>query len=174
MSFLCELNGGYQLGCSLVGGVEKVWIGEWASITSIEQDTCGIITGITSASPLECYSFEQDVEHAGLTQTGQFSTENGTVFYESTLSIKLIGLDCNVRNRMVELGRSKLFAVILSNAGDYYFLGVENAGRTSAAEASVGTLLGDMNGLSLSVLWKSANGAYLMAPSVLGTDITIL
>ena len=172
MAFTCNLTDGYVLGCSSIGGVEKVWIGEWVDNVQVVQDACGIITGITTTG-LTVYSFEQDIEHAGLVQTGNYSRENGTVFYESTLSIKLIGLDCEVRNRMVELGRAPLFAVVKSNAGDYYYLGLESSGRASAGEANVGTLLGDMNGLSQSIAWKSSNGAFLIAGGLIGTTITV-
>lgn len=172
MSFTCNLNDGYVLGCSSIGGVEKVWIGEWVDNVQVTQDSCGIITGITTTG-LTVYSFEQDIEHAGLVQTGNYSRENGTVFYESVLSIKLIGLDCNVRNRMVELGRAPLFAVVKSNAGDYYYLGLESSGRASAGEANLGVLLGDMNGLSQSISWKSANGAFLIDGTLIGTTITV-
>lgn len=173
MSFTCNLNDGYVLGCSSIGGVELVYIGEWVEGVTVTQDSCGIITGITTTG-LTVYQFEQDIEHAGLAQTGQYSRENGTVFYESNLSIKLIGLDCNVRNRMVELGRAPLFAVVKSNAGDWYYLGLESAGRASAGEASLGTALGDMNGLNQTIQWKSANGAFLIDGALVGTAITIL
>ena len=173
MSFTCNLTDGYVLGCSSIGGVEKVWIGEWVDNVAVQQDSCGIITGITTTG-LTVYSFEQDIEHAGLVQTGNYSRENGTVFYESVLSIKLIGLDCNVRNRMVEIGRAPLFAVVKSNAGDYYYLGLESSGRASAGEANLGVLLGDMNGLSQSISWKSANGAFLIDGALVGTTITVL
>ena len=172
MAFTCNLNDGFLLGCSTIGGVEKVWIGEYIDNVVVSQDSCGIITGITTTG-LTVYSFEQDIEHAGLVQTGNYSRENGTVFYESVLSIKLIGLDCEVRNRMVELGRAPLFAVVKSNAGDYYYLGLESAGRASAGEASLGVALGDMNGLSQSISFKSANGAFLIDEALLGTTITI-
>lgn len=116
---------------------------------------------------------EQDIEHAGLVQTGNYSRENGTVFYDSQVSIKLIGLDCNVRNNLVELGRAPIFAVVKSNAGDYYYLGLESAGRASAGEASLGVALGDMNGVSLTLQFKSANGAFLMNGALIGTAITV-
>jgi hypothetical protein len=173
MAFTCNLTDGYVLGCSSIGGVEKVWIGEWVDNVVVAQDLCGIITGITTTG-LTVYNFEQDIEHAGLTQAGNYSRENGTVFYESTLSIKLITLDCNVRNRMIELGRAPLFAVVKSNAGDYYYLGLESSGRASAGDANLGVLLGDMNGLNQSISWKSANGAYLINGSLIGTTITVL
>jgi hypothetical protein len=172
MAFNCTLNDGYVLGCSSIGGVEKVYIGEWVDGVVIAQDSCGIITGITTTG-LTVYNFEQDIEHSGLVQTGNYSRENGTVFYESILSIKLITLDCNVRNRMIELGRAPLFAVVKSNAGDWYYLGLESAGRASAGDASLGVLLGDMNGLNQSISWKSANGAYLINGALVGTTITV-
>lgn len=173
MSFTCNLTDGYVLGCSTIGGVEQVYIGEWVDNVAVQQDSCGIITGITTTG-LTVYQFEQDIEHSGLVQTGNYSRENGTVFYESTLSIKLITLDCEVRNRMVELGRAPLFAVVKSNAGDWYYLGLESSGRASAGEANLGVLLGDMNGLSQSISWKSANGAYLINGALVGTTITVL
>ena len=173
MAFTCNLTDGYVLGCSSIGGVEKVWIGEYVDDVVVAQNSCGIITGITTTG-LTVYNFEQDIEHAGLVQTGNYSRENGTVFYESILSIKLIGLDCEVRNRMVEVGRAPLFAVIKSNAGDYYYCGLESSGRASAGDANLGTLLGDMNGLSQSISWKSANGVYLMNGTLVGTTITVL
>lgn len=172
MAFTCNLTDGYVLGCSSIGGIEKVFIGEYVDNVVVLQDSCGIITGITTTG-LTVFNFEQDIEHAGLVQTGNYSRENGTVFYESTLSIKLITLDCEVRKRMVELGRAALFAVIKSNAGDFYYCGLESSGRASAGEANVGTLLGDMNGLSQSISWKSANGVFLMNGSLLGTTIAI-
>lgn len=173
MSFNCNLNDGYVLGCSSLGGVEKVYLGEWVDNVVVTQDSCGIITGITTTG-LTVYDFQQDVEHAGLTQAGNYSRENGTVFYESTLSIKLITLDCSVRNRMIELGRSALYAIVKSNAGDWYYLGLESSGRASAGDASLGTLLGDMNGLNQSISWKSGNGAFLIDGSLVGTTITVL
>ena len=172
MSFSCDLNGGYVLGCSSIGGVEKIWLGEYVDNVQAAFDASGVITGITTTG-LTVYSFEQDIETGGLVQTGNYSRENGTVFYESVLSMKLFGLDATVRQRMVEIGRSPLFAVVKSNAGDFYYCGLESSGRASAGEANLGTALGDMNGLSQSVSWKSANGVYLMDETLLGTSITI-
>jgi len=173
MAFTCNLNDGYVLGCSSIGGVEKVWIGEYVDNVVYTQSANGTITGITTTG-LTVYAFEQDIEHAGLVQAGNYSRENGTVFYESTLSIKLIGLDASVRQRMVELGRAPLFAVVKSNAGDYYYCGIESSGRASSGEANLGTLLGDLNGLAQSIAWKSANGVFLMNGTLLGTTIGIL
>lgn len=173
MAFTCNLTDGYILGCSSIGGVEKVWIGEYIDNVQIQQDSCGIITGITTTG-LTVFSFQQDIEHAGMAQTGNFSREAGTVYYDTNVSIKLIGLDCNVRNNLVELGRAPLYCVVLSNAGDYYYCGLTSAGRANSSEAGVGTALADMNGLSLTINFKSPDGALLIDGSLIGSTITVL
>jgi hypothetical protein len=116
---------------------------------------------------------EQDIEFAGLEQTGQFSRENGSVFYQSVLSVKFIELDKELRNLVLALGKAPVYAVIKSNAGQVYILGVESAGRATEGVASLGVAQGDLNGATLSFTFSSANGAYLMDEAVLGTDITI-
>ena len=174
MSFNCLITDGSTLGCSTIGGVQKLWLGNWEDITGLfTQDSCGIITGITPTSAITVYEFQQDIEIAGLTQTGSFDRTQGTVFYESILSLKLFGLDCETRNRMIELGRAPLTGIVLSNAGDYYYLGAETAGRSSSSEANLGTALSDMNGLSQSISWKSANGCYLIDGTLIGTTIIL-
>lgn len=171
MAFTCILDSGYVLDCNSVGGVEKVWLGTWDGDTTYGFDVDSVVSGATSANTV--YNFEQDIEFAGLEQAGQFSRENGTVFYESNLSLKFTNLDKDLRNTLVAIGRAPIYAVVKSNEGSYYILGVESAGRATEGVASLGVALGDMNGATLTIQWKSANGAYLMDAAVLGTDIIV-
>ena len=167
----CIIDNGFTLGCNSIGGVEKVWIGTYTADAIYSYDALNIVSGVTSGGTV--YLFEQDIEYAGLTQTGQFSRENGTVFYESVLSTKFIELDADLRNTVLALGKAPVFAVVKSNAGHHYILGVESAGRATEGTASLGVAQGDLNGATLSFTFKSANGAYLIDSTVLGTDITV-
>lgn len=169
MALDCILDSGYVLDCNSIGGVERVWIGTYSSLTSYTLDIDNVITGATAANTL--YSFEQDIEFAGLEQAGNFSRENGTVFYESNLSLKFTNLDKDLRNTLVAIGRAPLYAVVKSNAGLYYLLGLETAGRATEGVASLGVALGDMNGATLTVQWKSAQGAFLLDEAILGSDL---
>ena len=171
MAFNCILDSGYVLDCNSVGGVEKVWLGTWDGDTTYSFDADSVVSGATDAGTV--YNFEQDIEFAGLEQAGQFSRENGTVFYESNLSLKFTNLDKDLRNTLVAIGRAPIYAVVKSNAGEYYILGVESAGRATEGVASLGVALGDMNGATLTIQWKSASGAYLLDETVLGTDIPV-
>jgi hypothetical protein len=171
----CELSNGYSLGCNIIGGVERVWIGTYDADSAYTLGTGSndenVIIAATSGPTV--YLFEQDIEFAGLEQTGQYARENGTVHYESVLSVKFIHLTNDLRNTLIALGRAPLVAVVKSNAGEYYFLGVESPGRVTEGVASLGVAMGDMNGSDLSITWKSQDGAFLLDPTILGTDITV-
>jgi hypothetical protein len=167
----CIINQGYTLGCNSIGGVKKVWIGTYSASTTYTLNSTNVVTGVTSANTV--YLFQQDIEFAGLNQTGQFSRENGTVFYESVLSVKFIELTAALRNTILALGTAPIYALVESNDGLFYVLGVESAGRATEGVASLGTAMGDMNGATMSFTFKSANGAYLINGSLIGTSITV-
>jgi len=171
----CIIDNGLLLGCSSIGGVEKVWIGTYDGTVTYDTttDPDGVITAlIDNDNALNIYNFEQDIEYAGLEQTGNFSRENGTVFYESVLSVKFIELDAKLRNTILALGRAPVYAVVKSNAGHFYILGVESAGRATEGVASLGIAQGDMNGATLSFTFRSKGGAYLIDESLLNFDGT--
>ena len=167
----CIIDSGYTLGCQSIGGIQKVWLGTYTSDATYALDVDNVITGATNTNTV--YNLDQDIEYSGLDQTGQFNRENGTVFYESTLSVKFLELDKDLRNLILNLGKAPVYAVVKSNAGHYYLLGLETAGRATEGTASLGVALGDMNGANLSFTFKSQNGAYLMDEAVLGTDIVV-
>jgi len=167
----CIIDNGYTLGCASVGGVEKVWIGTYSADATYTLDADSVITGATSASTV--HLFEQDMEYAGLNQTGVFTRENGTVHYESVLSVKFTNLDADLRNTVLALGKAPVYAVVKSNAGLYYIAGVETAGRATEGTASLGVAMADLNGATLSFTFKSQNGVYLINGALLGTSIVV-
>lgn len=170
----CTLSQGSILSCSTVGGVKRVWIGQFVNGLQYTTALNGVITGITT-SGITVYEFEQQMEHAGLAQSGNFSPENGTVFFQTDLSIKIIGLTAETRKNMIELSKGSLMAIVESNSGEFYYCGANgNSGKATAGNANVGTLMGDLNGLEITISFKSAEGVMLMDGDLVGTAITVL
>lgn len=167
----CIIDNGYTLGCASIGGVETVWIGTYSAAANYTMNADSVITGATSASTV--YLFEQDIEYAGLNQTGVFTRENGTVHYESVLSVKFTNLDAELRNTVLALGKAPVVAIVKSNAGLYYIAGVDSAGRATEGTASLGVAMADMNGATLSFSFKSQNGVYLINGALVGTSIPV-
>lgn len=163
----CIIDNGYPLGCSQVGGVEKVWIGTYSDSFTYTLDADNVITAVASGSPI-VYSFEQDLENASLISTITASRENLSLFYESALIIKLFGWTPELRNVVNALAKAPVFAVVKLNTGEYIYLGLESAGRSTEGTIQAGQLMGDMNGASLTFSWKAGNPPYSLDSAVLG------
>ena len=175
----CIIDKGYALGCTYGGGAAKVWIGTYIpNLVPTYAPTTNLMTGIvnavTPANKPIAFSFEQDMESAQVTQAIVSNRENLSISYDTTLTIKMFGWTNELRNILSGLDKAPLFAVIKPNVGkDLIYLGLEYAGRVSGGDLSTGKALGDMNGIELTITFKSTSRPQLMAPTVLGTDITL-
>jgi hypothetical protein len=85
--------------------------------------------------------------------------------------MKFIHLDANLRNLVNALGKAPIFAVIESNAGEYFLLGTESPGRATEGVSSLGVAMGDMNGSTLSFTFKSENPAPLTVAGILNSGV---
>lgn len=175
----CILNSGYELTCQSTGGVSEILLGTWEQ-TEIVTGATGTITdiypkGASAGTPLnnDAYTFELDQEYGGLEQNGVFNRDNGTVHYESNLSLKMINLDAGLIQTLKSVGRAPLYAAFKSNAGIWYYGGQESPGRANEAVASLGTAFEDMNGVNLTIQFKSPDGIYVIDESLIGTSIPV-
>lgn len=168
----CLINQGYTVPCASVGGAEIVYLGNWSSETAHTMDSNNVVTAVANSNGV--YTFEQEIETAGLVQTATTDRANLTAFMDTNMSIKLFGLDAETRNLFVDLLRAPIYAIIKSNEGLFYVAGVETPGRLSEGTASLGVALGDMNGAEITINFKSKNGVFLIDGDLLGTDIPLL
>ncbi len=166
----CIINNGHVLTCSSIGGVEKVWIGTYSASATYQRDASDVITGVTSASTV--YLFQQDMESAGLTQPGVYS-DNGTVHYVSSLTMKFVDLTSTLRNTILALGKAPIVAFVKANSGVVFALGTQSAGRAKQGEISVGVKMDDLNGATVTIEFKSQSGASVINESLIGTSITV-
>lgn len=161
----CVLSGGYTLGCrDNIGGVQAVYIGEWNSTTSYVLDSNNVIgTFSFVGGTVSFYTFEQEIETASFNQPGQFSNENGTVFYEQSLELSLHKLDATLRNRLMVLGQGKWRVIIKDQRGVYHLMGKQNPVRVSAMTPGVGKAYGDLNGAVITFMVKEPELAHIVS-----------
>lgn len=160
----CLLTSGYSLGCrDGIGGIQEVYIGEWNGDSLTYQLGTNNIIGTFSGATVSFYTFEQEIETGSYTENGVFSTENGTGFYELTLTINLYNLDAALRNKILILGQGKWRIIIKSQKGDYYLMGYQNPVRVSAATPGLGKAYGDLNGATITFMGKEPAPAYLVS-----------
>lgn len=160
----CILTSGYTLGCrDNIGGIQEVYIGEYNSDSMTYVYGTDNIIATFSGATVSFYTFEQELETASYTENGVFSTENGTAFYEQTLTITLHKLDAALRNKILLLGQGKWRIMVKDQVGNYHLLGKQNPIRVSAATPGVGKAYGDLNGVVLTFLGKEPEPAHLVS-----------
>lgn len=151
----CILSNGYTLGCrDNTGGIAEVYIGEWNGDSLTYTYGTDNIIGTFSGTTASFYTFEQEIETGSYTENGQFSTENGTAFYEQTLSITLHKLDASLRNKILLLGQGKWRIIIKDQRGNYWLMGKQNPVRVSASTPGLGKAYGDLNGAIITFTGK--------------------
>jgi hypothetical protein len=167
----CNLTSGYSLGCrDSLGGIQKVFIGTWDADTT--YGFTGSCDTINSFSPTASFfTFEQELETASFIQTGQFSTENGTSFYEQTLEITLQKLDACNREQIKVLGQGVWRILILDQRGQYWLMGKQNPVRVSASTPQLGKAFGDLNGAVITFMGKEPEPAYNVTSTAAATII---
>lgn len=160
----CLLSSGYTLGCrDNIGGIQEVYIGEYNADSMIFTLGVDSIIGTFSGATVSFYTFEQEIETGSYTENGVFSTENGTGFYEQTLTITLHKLEAALRNKILILGQGKWRIIIKDQRGKYWLMGYQNPVRVSASTPGLGKAYGDLNGAVITFMGKEPAIAYEVA-----------
>tara|TARA_R100000655_G_scaffold10081_1_gene24595 strand:+ start:200 stop:751 length:552 start_codon:yes stop_codon:yes gene_type:complete len=148
----CELTKGRALDCrDVVGGIKAVYFvqHEDATITTAS----GEVTDIDLTTNLFKYTLPRGT--GSFTETIQPSVENGTVFYEPVVNIKLHKLTVGDRNEIKLLAQNRLVIFVEMNLkhgngkSNIWCLGTENGMELTAGSAASGAAFGDMNGYDL-------------------------
>ena len=157
----CLLNTGYDLGCrDSLGGIKRAYIANFDSLQSYTLDADNNITALDITSPPQTYyTFEQEMENGEFNQIGNYSTENGTVYFTQILTLILHKNDAALRNQLLVLSQANLSIIVQDQRDEYWLLGKENGIRVSAGSQNTGKAFGDMNGVSITFEGKEAEPA---------------
>lgn len=177
----CNLTKGFALGCrNNVGGVSKVYIGNWDGpeemLTAITASD-GALTAISAAAG-DVFQYDQEIGQATFTETVAQSRSNGTIFYEPTVTIKLNKHCANVRNELLILGASKQVIFVELNMDDgtnniVYMLGFKNGMMLEASNLQSGAAFGDYTGLEMTFKGAEPEPSYVANNTMANYSVTI-
>ncbi len=157
----CELTKGRSLDCKTsTGGIKAVYFAQHEDLvlTPAVNSYSGTITDIEFASGATSTLFKYVLprQTGSFTETITGSAENGTVFYEPSVTIMLHALSAADQNEIKLLAQNRLVVFVelnqrLATGGNNVILclGAENGLELTTGTASSGTALGDMNGYSV-------------------------
>ena len=148
----CELTKGRGLDCrDVMGGIKFVYFVQHEDSTVAE--TAGAVSDLDLTTNLMRYSLPRAT--GSFVETIQPSSENGTVFYEPSVNIKLHKLSVGDRNELKLLAQNRLLMFVQTNVKDsngkdiIWCLGRNNGMELSAGTSATGAAFGDMNGYDL-------------------------
>ena len=148
----CELTKGRNIGCrDSVGGVKAVYFAQHSELSGYVAAS-GELTDFDLGGGDDIYKYLVKRGTAGVTETINANSENGTIFYTQSVNIKLHKLTKEDQNQIKLLGQQRLIIFVelneLNSAGKNIVLacGLDNGCELSAGTNVSGVALGDMNG----------------------------
>jgi hypothetical protein len=150
----CNIIEGITLDCRQgAGGIKKLYLTEFSNVSSITSSS-GQVSAITMAAGKKFWTVEVELEDAQFDENATVSIENGTTFYEQTLTFSVFKMTAKNRNIVRLLTQNRLM-VIVQDADDVYHLaGETRAMHLTAGTSSTGKASGDKNGYAITLTGK--------------------
>ena len=164
----CLMSTGRKLACKdAVGGIQKVFFADYGTL-----GTATITNGIVSTfSGATVSLFQYDVKSAsGLEQTITSSNDNGTTFFEQTLTLVLTKLDAPTQVELAKVIATRPHVFVQDNNGNYLSVGMTR-GCDVNGTISTGIALGDLNGYSLTITGQEPLMAQFITANLVTTKI---
>lgn len=147
----CDLSLGRKLSCKeAVAGIKEVYFVNYGGIgtVTLTDDEVTDLTGVSGA--LTAFKYELKGNNSFETAV-QSSRENGTTFFESTLTISLgkLSKEDHKEIKLLIYGRPHIF--IRDYNDNVFLMGKDQGCDVTAGNFSTGNALGDFNGYSLTL-----------------------
>ena len=159
------MSTGRKLACKdAVGGIKAVYFADYGTLGTATI-TAGLVTAVSGTT----YTlYQYDVKSASnLSQTITSSNDNGTTFYEQSITLVLTKLDALTQVELQKMIASRPHVFVQDNNGNYLSVGMTR-GCDINGTITTGTALGDLNGYSLTITTQEP----LMAQFVTSTLVT--
>ena len=145
MPICSALTKGRPLQCKdAVGGIKTIFFAQSLGALTIGTDEVIDDIGATTV-----FKYDLPNQTGNFTQTIQSSTENGTVFFEQAVNIKLHKLTASDRNEIKVLAQENLYIFVFDANNNLFLVGEENLAQCTAGTIGTGTNRGDMNGYDM-------------------------
>lgn len=131
-----------------LGGIRAVYLANFEDVTAVTV-TSDVVTGITMASGAKFYAYYFNPNTSNFTTTIQANRENGSLFFETVLSLVFPKQDATKRIEVNALAQAGLMAIVTDNNGNNWLLGKDEPMMLTSGTAETGTARADRNGYAL-------------------------
>jgi hypothetical protein len=165
----CLLTSGRKVPCkSAVGGIKNILFADYGTLGNITI-VAGEITAL-SAAP-DWFKFE--VKGASSLETAiNSSRENGTTFYESTVTMSLTFQDKATQEQLKLITHARPHVIVEDYNGNYFLVGLEHGAEVTGGSIATGAAMGDLSGYSLTIVAQETAPPYFVDSDAISVDST--
>tara|TARA_B100000767_G_scaffold73100_1_gene69791 strand:+ start:48 stop:593 length:546 start_codon:yes stop_codon:yes gene_type:complete len=161
----CDLTQGRKVPCKdVIGGIVRVYFidfGDLGTVTKVDDEVT-LLAGTFNA-------YQYDLKGTNSLETAITSSrENGTTFFEETLTLTLpkLSKEDNKELKLMAYGRPHI--VVEDRNGNCMLAGLEHGMEVSGGSIATGTAFGDLSGYSLTLTGQELEPANFIAGAVAG------
>ena len=164
----CSLTTGRKVPCkSAVGGIKTIYFTDYGTLGT-PTIVAGEITDFPQGTP-DWFKF--DVKGASSLETAiNSSRENGTTFYESTLTMALTFQDKATQEELKLIAHGRPHVAVQDYNGNFFVVGLEHGAEVTGGTISTGAAMGDLSGYNLTIVAQETAPPYFITSNIITDD----
>lgn len=148
-----------------VGGIKAVYMANFEDVTGVTV-TDNVVTAISMAGSAKFYAYYFNPQTSSVITNVQANRENGTLYFESVLSLVFPRQDAAKRLEVNALAQAGLMAVVQDNNDLFWLLGKDEPLLMTTGTAETGTARADRNGYALELTDGQKQMPFSVAPGI--------
>ena len=165
----CLISSGRKIPCkSAVGGIKNIFFADFGTL----GDATIVAGEITAFSGTPDW-FQFDIKNSATTLETAITSDrnNGTTFYDTTVSMTLTFQDKATQEQLKLLAVARPHVCVEDYNGNYFVVGLLNGGDVNGGTIVTGGAMGDLTGYTLTVNAQEVNPPFFVTPAVITADI---
>lgn len=164
----CTLTTGRKVPCkSAVGGLKTAYFAKHGTLGTATISS-GEITDLDGAS-IAWFQFDLKGS-SSLETTITSSRENGTTFYDTTLSLTLPFLDKATQEELKLIAHARPHIAVEDYNGNYFLVGLDHGAEVNGGTIVSGASMGDLSGFTLTLNAQETEPPHFVTGSVITGD----
>lgn len=131
-----------------MGGIKAVYMANFEDVDTVTIST-NVVTAITMVSSKKFYAYYFNPNTSSFTTTMQANRENGTLYFETVLSLVFPKQDATKRVEVNALAQAGLMAIVQDSNDNCWLLGYNDPLLMTTGTAETGVNRADRNGYAL-------------------------
>ena len=131
-----------------MGGIKAVYMANFEDVDTVTI-TANVVTAITMVSTKKFYAYYFNPNTSSFTTTMQANRENGTLYFETVLSLVFPKQDATKRVEVNALAQAGLMAIVQDSNDNCWLLGYNDPLLMTTGTAETGVSRADRNGYAL-------------------------